>query len=58
MEKNIRINPIGLKGNEINERMRQLMGMTPINEGVSRSTVELTKIGPDGKAYGLSLIHI
>jgi hypothetical protein len=53
MEKNIRINPVGLKGNEINERMRQLMGMAPINEGVSRSTVELTKIGPDGKAYGI-----
>jgi hypothetical protein len=27
--------------------------MTPINEGISRSTVELTKIGPDGKSYGI-----
>lgn len=53
MERNFRINPVGLKGNEINERMRQLMGVTPINEGLSRSTVELTKIGPDGKAYGI-----
>lgn len=53
MERNFKVNPIGLKGNEINERMRQLMGMTPINEGISRSTVELTKIGPDGKAYGI-----
>lgn len=53
MERNFRINPVGLKGNEINERMKQLMGVTPINESLSRSTVELTKIGPDGKAYGI-----
>jgi hypothetical protein len=53
MDKNFKINPIGLKGNEINERMRQLMGVTPINEGLSRSTVELTKLGPDGKSYGI-----
>jgi hypothetical protein len=53
MERNFRINPIGLKGNEINERMKQLMGVTSINEGLSRSTVELTKIGPDGKSYGI-----
>jgi hypothetical protein len=33
--------------------MKQLMGVTPINEGLSRSTVELTKIGPDGKSYGI-----
>jgi hypothetical protein len=53
MERNFRINPVGLKGNEINERMKQLMGVTSINEGLSRSTVELTKIGPDGKTYGI-----
>lgn len=53
MERNFKVNPIGLKGNEINERMRELMGVTTINEGISRSTVELTKIGPDGKAYGI-----
>jgi hypothetical protein len=53
MERNFKVNPIGLKGNEINERMRELMGMAPINEGISRSTVELTKIGPDGKSYGI-----
>jgi hypothetical protein len=53
MEKNFRINPIGLKGNEINERMKQLMGVTPIVENLSRSAVELTKIGPDGKTYGI-----
>jgi hypothetical protein len=53
MEKNFRINPVGLKGNEINERMKQLMGVTPIVENLSRSAVELTKIGPDGKSYGI-----
>ena len=53
MERNFKVNPIGLKGNEINERMKELMGIAPINEGISRSTVELTKIGPDGKAYGI-----
>jgi hypothetical protein len=53
MERNFRINPVGLKGNEINERMKQLMGVTPINENLSRSAVELTKIGPDGKTYGI-----
>lgn len=53
MKKDFRINPVGLKGNEINERMKQLMGITPINENVSRSVVELTKMGPDGKAYAI-----
>ncbi len=53
MKKDFKINPVGLKGNEINERMKQLMGITPINENVSRSVVELTKMGPDGKAYAI-----
>jgi hypothetical protein len=53
MKKNILISPIGLKGNEINERMKQLMGITPINENKSDIAVELTKIGPDGKAYAI-----
>lgn len=53
MERNFKVNPIGLKGNEINERMKQLMGVTPIVENLSRSAVELTKIGPDGKSYGI-----
>ena len=53
MKKDFRIIPIGLKGNEINERMKELMGITPINENISRSVVELTKIGPDGKAYAI-----
>ena len=53
MMKNNKINPIGLKGNQINERMKELMGITPINENKSTSTVELTKMGPDGNAYAI-----
>lgn len=48
-----RINPVGLKGNEINERMKELMGITPINENFTRSSIELTKMGPDGNVYGI-----
>ena len=51
--KNLNINPIGLKGNQINERMKELMGITSINENTSKSAVELTKIGPDGKVYAI-----
>jgi 2-hydroxychromene-2-carboxylate isomerase len=53
MMKNNKINPIGLKGNQINERMKELMGITPINENKSTSTVELTKMGPDGNPYAI-----
>ncbi len=53
MKKNIRINPVGLKGNEINERIKELMGIAPINEAISTSVIELTKVGPDGKAYAI-----
>ena len=52
MENN-KINPIGLKGNQINQRMIELMGIKPINENNTKSVVELTKIGPDGKTYGI-----
>jgi hypothetical protein len=48
-----RILPIGLKGNEINERMKELMGIAPINEDKKTSAVELTKIGPDGNVYAI-----
>lgn len=48
-----RINPIGLKGKEINERMIQLMGIKPLVENNDRSEVELTKVGPDGNVYGV-----
>jgi hypothetical protein len=53
MKKDNRINPVGLKGNEINERMKELMGISSINENKSTSVVELTKIGPDGNAYAI-----
>lgn len=52
MKKNI-ITPVGLKGNEINERIKSLMNITPINENKSNVVVELTKLGPDGKAYAI-----
>lgn len=49
-----KINPIGLKGNQITERMKELMGIQPINEEDKKnSVVELTKKGPDGKVYGI-----
>jgi hypothetical protein len=48
-----RITPVGLKGNQINERMKQLMGIQPINENKKSSAVELTKMGPDGNAYAI-----
>ena len=53
MKKTIKINPIGLKGKEINERMKSLMGISTINENKSNVVVELTKVGPDGKAYAI-----
>jgi hypothetical protein len=52
MKKTI-ISPVGLKGNEINERMKQLMGIKPINENKSNIVIELTKMGPDGNAYAI-----
>lgn len=51
--KNNKISPVGLKGIEINNRMKELMGITQINENKSNSKVELTKIGPDGKSYAI-----
>jgi hypothetical protein len=53
MKKNIIINPVGLKGYEINERMKSLMGIAPINESKTSYVIELTKVGPDGKAYAI-----
>lgn len=41
------------KGQESIDRMRGMMNMTPIKETVDRYNVELTKIGPDGKAYAI-----
>lgn len=52
--KNENIRPTGMKGRETVDRIKDLMGrMTPIKEDVNRSTVELTKLGPDGKAYAI-----
>jgi hypothetical protein len=54
MKKNINISPVGLKGDAINERMKQLMGIKSlIKENTSNIVVELTKMGPDGKAYAI-----
>jgi len=50
---NINVNPIGLKGSEVNARMKELMGISTINENKTNSKVELTKIGPDGKSYAI-----
>lgn len=42
-----------LQGKEAVNRMLELMGKTPINENKTSSVVELTKMGPDGKVYGI-----
>tara|TARA_R110001592_G_scaffold353251_1_gene651964 strand:+ start:124 stop:1287 length:1164 start_codon:yes stop_codon:yes gene_type:complete len=47
------VKPTGLKGNDKLNRMRELMGNAPINEGITRSVVELTKQGPDGNVYAI-----
>lgn len=47
------ISPVGLKGNQINERMKELMGIAPINESKKTSVIELTKMGPDGNVYAI-----
>ena len=48
-----KINPTGLKGYEVTDRMKELMGIKPIVENKHTSVVELTKLGPDGKVYGI-----
>lgn len=53
MKKNNDIRPVGLKGNDQVNRMRKLMGVAPIHENTKTSVVELTKMGPDGKVYGI-----
>ena len=47
------VKPTGLKGNDKLNRMRELMGQSQLNEDVKNSVVELTKLGPDGKVYGV-----
>lgn len=51
--KNSNIRPTGRKGKESINRIKELMQMTPIKEGVDRSTEVITKLGPDGKAYAI-----
>lgn len=51
--KNKIINPIGLKGREIDNRMIELMGISSDNKKTNNSVVELTKIGPDNKSYAI-----
>lgn len=53
MRKPFIVRPTGLKGNEKLDRMRELMGASQLNEDVKNSVVELTKLGPDGKVYGI-----
>lgn len=48
-----KILPIGLKGYEVSERMKQLMGIDLVTENKKSSPVELTKLGPDGVVYGI-----
>ena len=50
---NSNIRPTGRKGRETLDRMRELMNVTQIKEGVDRSTEVVTKLGPDGKAYAI-----
>jgi hypothetical protein len=42
-----------LQGKEAINRMLQLMDKNTINENKKNSVVELTKMGPDGKVYGI-----
>lgn len=53
MKKSNIVRPTGLKGNDKLNRMRELMGGSPINESNDRYVIELTKMGPDGKAYAI-----
>lgn len=48
-----RLNQYGLKGNDLNNKIISLMGIKPINESISKSEIELTKLGPDGNAYAI-----
>ncbi len=48
-----KILPVGLKGYQISERMKELMGTHTTNESNKKSVIELTKLGPDGKVYGI-----
>ena len=51
--KNLIIKPTGRKGLKVLDRMKELMEIAPIKKNVARSVVELTKLGPDNKVYGI-----
>jgi hypothetical protein len=53
MRKSNIVKPTGLKGKDITNRQIELMGIKPLNESNERSVIELTKVGPDGKAYAI-----
>ncbi len=53
MGNKLNIKPNGLKGREQINKMLSLMDAPMINESLNRSSVELTKIGPDGVVYGI-----
>jgi hypothetical protein len=53
MKKPFIVRPTGLKGSEKINRMKELMGASVIKEDVKNSSVELTKVGPDGRVYGI-----
>ena len=50
------INPVGRKGHEISDRVKELMGIMSINESsspISKYDLKLSKIGPDGNVYAI-----
>ncbi len=53
MKKRNIIRPNTLKGKDKLNRIRELMRGTSINENVNIYVVKLTKMGPDGKVYGI-----
>jgi len=52
MKRNKVVNPLTLKGREVQNRMIELMGAT-INESTNNYVIELTKLGPDNKSYAI-----
>lgn len=53
MNKNV-VNPMGLKGKEQLQHIQELMGkLSPINESIRNSVVELTKKAADGRIYAI-----
>jgi len=53
MKNKLNVNPLTLKGNEVKNRIMELMNVVPENTNNSRYVLELQKIGPDGKIYGI-----